>query len=186
MSTPAPSEIDLRYPVGKFKRPSVAITSADRAADIRAIEMLPAKLSAAVAGLTEDQLGVTYRPGGWTLRQVVNHFADSHMNSYVRFRWALTEDSPLIKAYDEKAWAELTDAKSAPVTLSLGLLDGLHARWVILLRSMCDWADDSAFAKTLQHPENGEMRLDTMLALYAWHCRHHTAHITETRKRHGW
>jgi hypothetical protein len=104
------------------------------------------------------------------------------MNSYIRFRWALTEESPLIKASDEKSWAELIDAKTGPVALSLSLLTAMHARWTILLRSM----DDAAFAKTLQHPQNGEMRLDMMLALYAWHCRHHTAHITETRESHGW
>lgn len=182
MSTAAPSELDLRYPVGKFRRPATPLTAADRDACIHELETLPAQLSAAVAGLSEEQLDVAYRPGGWTLRQVVNHVADSHMNSYVRLRWALTEESPLIKAYDEKAWAELVDAKTGPIALSLSLLEALHTRWVILLRSM----DDSAFAKTLQHPQNGEMRLDTLLALYAWHGRHHTAHIAETRKSRGW
>jgi uncharacterized damage-inducible protein DinB len=182
MSTIAPSEIDLRYPVGKFQRPAGPVATADRAILLGAIETLPEKIAAAVAGLNEHQFEATYRPGGWTLRQVVHHVADSHLNSYVRFRWALTEAAPLIKAYDEKGWAELIDARTAPVELSLSFLAALHARWTILLRSM----DDTAFAKTLVHPQNGEMRLDTMLALYAWHSRHHTAHITETRKRHGW
>lgn len=176
------TELDLRYPIGKFHRPGAPLTAAERAVCLREIEVLPAELTAAVAGLTEEQLDVSYRPGGWTLRQVVNHVADSHINSYVRFRWALTEESPLIKAYDEKAWAELVDAKNAPVAVSLSLLGALHARWAMLLRSM----DEAAFAKTLHHPENGETRLDSLLALYAWHGRHHTAHITETRKSHGW
>jgi uncharacterized damage-inducible protein DinB len=178
MSNSAPSEMDLRYPVGKFLRPAGPVSAPDRTVLLHVIETLPEKLGVAVAGLSDDQLEATYRPGGWTLRQVVHHVADSHINSYVRFRWTLTEDSPLIKAYDEKAWAELLDAKSAPAALSLSLLAAVHARWTLLLRSM----DEAAFAKVLVHPQNGEMRLDTMLALYAWHSRHHTAHITEARR----
>jgi uncharacterized damage-inducible protein DinB len=181
MSTQSAAVPDLRYPVGRFKRPD-KITAALRQEWLSDIEALPDKLTEAVAGLDEQQLGTPYRPGGWTVRQVVHHFADSHMNSYVRFRLALTEDKPVIKPYDEQRWAELPDAKAAPVGVSLALLTALHQRWALLLRTL----DDQAFARTFSHPENGEMRLDTTLALYAWHCHHHLAHITSLRARNGW
>jgi uncharacterized damage-inducible protein DinB len=169
---------DLRYPVGKFAF-SGTWSGADRAAAIEAIAALPKSLSAAVAGLSEGQLDTPYRPGGWTVRQTVHHVADSHINAYCRFRFALTETAPTIKPYNESDWAGLVDARTAPVSLSLSLLEGLHARWLLLLKSL---APDQ-FARTLMHPENGVMTLDKLLALYAWHSAHHTAHITALRAR---
>lgn len=171
----------LRYPAGRYRPPS-QITSQDRAQWLTELESLPVKLRQAVGGLSEEQLDTPYRPGGWTVRQVVHHLPDSHMNSYGRFRLALTEDAPLIKPYNEATWAELTDAKSAPIDLSLGLLENLHARWIILLRSL----NDAQFARTFHHPDLGEMRLDATLGLYAWHGRHHLAHIMNLRQRKGW
>ena len=164
---------DLSFPIGKFHLPQT-IAPDERQTWIGEVERLPADLAKATTGLTDAQLDTEYRPGGWTVRQVVHHLADSHMNSYARFRLALTEPSPTIKAYAEAAWAELPDAKSAPIELSLELLRGLHARWVMLLKSM----SDAGFAKTFRHPERGEMRLDSALTLYAWHGRHHLAHLT--------
>lgn len=166
-------ELKLKYPVGRFVRPQ-NIAEADLAAWINDIEDLPERLAAAVNGLQEDRLETPYRPGGWTVRQVVHHLADSHMNSYIRFRLALTEDSPRIKPYREAAWAQLPDAKNSPIDVSLDLLRALHARWVVLLRSMP--VED--FARTFEHPENGPMRLDISTALYSWHGRHHLAHIS--------
>ena len=142
----------------------------------------PAKLRAAVEGLSPEQLDTTYRPGGWTVRQVVHHLPDSHLNSYVRFKLALTEDQPTIKPYHEDRWAELEDGRNAPVELSLSLLESLHARWVLLLRSLT--AED--LARTFNHPELGIIRLDTNVSLYAWHGRHHIAQITSLRERMGW
>jgi DinB superfamily len=181
MSAQTANETDLRYPVGRFHRPE-EVTPAQRAELLNELDALPAQLTAAVAGLGERQLDTPYRPGGWTVRQVVHHYADSHLNSYVRFRLALTEDKPVIKPYEEQRWAELPDAKSAPIGLSLALLTGLHQRWVLLLRTL----DDEGFARRFVHPELGEMRLDQTLALYAWHSRHHVAHITGLRARQGW
>jgi len=132
--------------------------------------------------LTASQLDTPYRPGGWTVRQVVHHVPDSHLNAYVRFKLALTEDSPTIKPYDEAAWAKLADTAETPVEVSLQLLESLHARWVRLLESMTE-AD---FARQFHHPESGTMSLDTYLSGYAWHCRHHVAHITQLRARMGW
>jgi len=172
---------DLQYPIGRFSYEGES-APAEREQFINDVSELPAQLRAAVAGLTDEQLDTPYRDGGWTVRQVVHHLADSHLNSYVRTRLALTEDVPTITAYDETQWAELEDARHAPVELSLVLLESLHDRWVRLLRSMA--ADD--FQRTLNHPENGLMTLDAMLALYAWHGRHHVAHITSTRARNGW
>lgn len=171
----------LRFPVGRYK-PQPQATPQDRAEWLNELESLPAKLRQAVEGLSNEQLDTSYRPGGWTVRQVVHHLPDSHMNSYMRFRFALTEDTPLIKPYDEATWAELTDAKSAPIGLSLGLLENLHARWTILLRSL----SDAQFARSFRHPAMGDVRLDTALGLYAWHGRHHLAHITNLRQRNGW
>ncbi|MGD9903608.1 MAG: YfiT family bacillithiol transferase [Vicinamibacterales bacterium] len=172
---------DLRYPVGEFAPPST-FTAADRAAAIRTLAELPARLRLACAGLGDAQLDTPYRPDGWTVRQVVHHTADSHTHAYIRLKFALTEDNPTIKPYAEAVWAELTDARSAPVAWSLDLLDALHARLVTVLRGL----DAPAFARTLFHPERGAMTLDAYLALYEWHSRHHTAHITALRAREGW
>lgn len=173
---------DPRYPVGTFQRRDV-LTPEERAECIEQIAAVPRAMREAVAGLSESQLDTPYREGGWTLRQVVHHLPDSHMNSFMRFKHALTEETPTIKPYDEARWAELPDVAATPVATSLDLLEALHDRWVHLLRAMP--ADD--FARTLKHPEHpGAMTLDTMLGLYAWHGRHHTAHITSTRARNGW
>jgi DinB family protein len=182
MSTPAPaSDFELRYPVGKFQAPK-NISADDRARWIDELERLPGQLAASVSGLNERQLDTPYRPGGWSIRQVVHHLPDSHMNSYVRVRLALTEDCPTVKPYAEDRWAELADASRGPVDLSLSLLAALHARWVILLRSL----GDPEFARTMHHPEHGDLRLDRLLAMYAWHGRHHLAHIANLRQRSGW
>jgi uncharacterized damage-inducible protein DinB len=176
------TETDLRYPIGKFHRHG-ELTEELRHRYIDDIERLPARLREAVKGLTQAQLDTPYRPGGWTVRQLVHHIADSHMNAYVRLKLALTEDSPLIKPYLEAKWAELKDAKILPVDVSLNLLDSLHQRWVSVLRSMTP----AEFARTMRHPEWTEpMSLDDGLALYAWHGKHHVAHITELRRREGW
>jgi hypothetical protein len=149
---------------------------------ISEIAACPVKLRGAVAGLTAQQLDTPYRPGGWTVRQVVHHVPDSHLNAYVRFKLALTEDSPTIKPYDEAAWAKLPDTAATPIEVSLQLLESLHARWVRLLEAMTE-AD---FAREFHHPESGTMSLDTYLSGYEWHCRHHVAHIARLRSRMGW
>ncbi len=172
---------ELRYPVGRYRAPD-AIGPGGRAVWIGEIEALPEKLRRAVAGLSETQLDTPYRPGGWTVRQVVHHYADSHLNSYSRFRWAVTEDVPGVKTYDEAAWAELADAKTAPVELSLALIEPLHARWALLLRSF----DEAQFARKMKHPDWGEVSVEWLLGQYAWHCRHHVAHIQRLREREGW
>ena len=171
---------DPRFPIGKFQRPETS-TAEQRAVLIEQIAHAPAALRAAVEGLTDTQLDTPYRDGGWSVRQLVHHVADSHMNAYVRFKLALTEDEPLIKTYEEAAWATLPDSRE-PADVSLALLDALHQRWVVVLRSM----DDTAFGRTLRHPEMGPMPLHAMLALYAWHGRHHVAHVTALRERMGW
>ncbi len=172
---------DLRYPIGRypFDQP---LDTALRPQWIDEIAQTPAQLADAVAGLSDFQLDTPYRLGGWTVRQVVHHLADSHLNCYVRFRLALTEDEPAIKPYDETKWAELADARSAPVEVSLALLEALHRRWVALVESLAP-AD---LARAFRHPELGPRTLDQTLALYAWHGRHHTAHITSLRSRMGW
>ena len=172
---------DLRYPIGSFTRPS-DVTDAVRQQYIEEIAAAPAHLRAAVDGLSDDQLDTPYRPDGWTVRQVVHHVPDSHLNAYVRFKWALTEDVPSIKTYDEKAWAELVEARTAPIDLSLALLDALHERWVFFLRAL----PEADYARAVQHPEWGRVNLDRLLTLYAWHGRHHVAHITSLRERMGW
>lgn len=172
---------DLQYPIGKFQKPEET-TPEQRRQWIAEIAAAPAAFRAAIAGLSPEQLDTPYRPGGWTVRQVIHHVPDSHMNSYVRFRLALTEDDPTIKPYNEATWARLPDARSAPVEASLALLESLHARWVLLLEAM----GPAEFLRTFQHPERGPARLDRDLALYAWHCRHHVAHITSLRERMGW
>ena len=173
--------MDLAYPVGQCEYPEV-VSPESRKRHIEELAAAPAHFRDAVRGLNDSQLDTPYRPGGWTVRQVIHHVPDSHMNSYVRFRLALTEDEPLIKPYDEKRWAELTDASSEPVEVSLQLLDALHRRWVVLLRSL----SDADYARRFRHPELGVVRLDTSLAAYAWHCRHHAAHITRLRDRMNW
>ena len=172
---------DYRYPVGTFSF-NPAPTSDTRGTCIRAIAEAPALLRMAVIGLDDRQLATPYRPGGWTVREVVHHVPDSHLNAYCRFKFALTEDGPTIKPYDEAAWARLADTALTSPDVSLALLDALHSRWVALLTSMT--AED--FARPLQHPEHGKMTLDWMLQLYAWHGRHHAGHVTELRKREGW
>jgi hypothetical protein len=172
---------DLRYPIGRFERPA-NISLESRAQLIDQIAELPAQIRGAVDGLDEAQLYVPYRPGGWTVRQVVHHLADSHINSYVRFKLALTEDEPTIKPYAESRWAELSDARDAGIQVSLLLLDSLHDRWVRMLRAM----REEEFARTFRHPEAGLMRLDLTVALYAWHGRHHVAHVDALRERMGW
>ena len=172
---------DLRYPIGKFQwnqQPTVE----DRMRFIDGIAGLPAQLRAALAGLSEEQIDTPYRPGGWTVRQVVHHVADSHLNAVVRVRLAMTESEPLIKTYDEKAWAGMIDARTAPVESSLRLVEGLHERWALLLKSMS--AED--FARKFNHPERGLMDLDWITQVYAWHGRHHVAHITSLRQRETW
>src|ERR1043165_3434984 len=159
---------DLRFPIGRFNWEGES-SPAQREQFINDIGELPAQLRAAVAGLTDEQLDTPYRDVDWTVRQVVHHVADSHLNSYVRTRLALTELLPTITAYDEAQWAELEDARRAPVELSLVLLESLHDRWVRLLRSL----QPEEFAREFKHPERGTVSLDNNLALYSWHCKHH-------------
>ena len=182
MAAPAPSESEaLRYPIGNFD-PHAKIDPANRPNVIDSIAGAPERLRAAVAGLTEAQLDTPYRDGGWTVRQVVHHVPDSHLNAYIRFKWTLTEDVPLIKTYRQAEWAELPDSRETPIATSLDLLEALHLRWETLMREMTD-AD---FARKLRHPEWDEIDLDVMARLYAWHGRHHVAHITNLRERKGW
>ncbi|MFC4099249.1 YfiT family bacillithiol transferase [Paenibacillus xanthanilyticus] len=174
--------MDYRYPIGPFAHEGT-VTPEQRELWIREIEKLPAKLRLAVEGLSEEQLDTPYRDGGWTVRQVVHHVADSHMNSLTRFKLALTEEQPTIKPYAEDRWAELADAKRAPIELSLHLIEALHERWVLLLESMTE----AEYARAFYHPESGEtVPLDRNLGLYAWHGNHHAAHITTLRARKGW
>ncbi len=171
---------DLRYPIGRFRSPAES-TPASRTAQIETLRLLPERLRAAVTGLSEAQIDTPYRDGGWTVRQVVHHFADSHANSYIRFKLALTEDWPTIKPYDEAAWARLPDSRAA-IEPSLVFIDGLHARLVDVLESM----SEEDFQRGFNHPERGRMTLAANLAIYDWHSRHHTAHITSLRARMGW
>lgn len=171
---------DPRFPIGKPDLHS-HLDPAQRKEFLEQIAYLPANLREAVRGLHDEQLDTPYREGGWTVRRVVHHLADSHINSYVRFKLALTEDKPHIVGYDENEWAKLPDS-DMPIEVSLALLDSLHRRWVTLLYSL----RPEDFARTLVHSERGEITLDSMVALYSWHGRHHTAHITELKKRMGW
>jgi hypothetical protein len=173
--------MDLRYPIGKFQWPA-AIAAEDREKSIAQIAAAPAEFRQAVHGLDDQQLDTPYREGGWTVRQVIHHVPDSHMNSYCRFKFALTENQPGIKGYAEDLWAELADGRTGPIDTSLVLLESLHRRWVILLKSMTD----QDFARSFRHSELGLLRLDSTLALYDWHSRHHVAHITSLRQRMGW
>jgi hypothetical protein len=171
---------DPRFPIGRFSPPASSLPGV-RAAHIQTLRILPERLRAAVAGLTDAQLDTPYRDGGWTVRQVVHHVPDSHMNCYVRFKLALTEDWPTIKGYDEAAWANLPDSRM-PVEISLDLVAALHGRWVALLETLTE--DD--FQKGYEHPQMGRQNLARVVALYDWHSRHHTAHITSLRARRGW
>lgn len=172
---------DPRYPIGEFQRKE-KIAGSERPQLIQQIADAPANLRAAVHGLSEQQLDTPYREGGWTVRQVAHHLPDSHLNAYVRFKLAMTEEHPTIKPYEQQLWAELVDAKTAPVEPSLLLLESLHKRWVLFLQSL----KPSDFGRTLNHPESGVMNLDALLQLYAWHGRHHVAQITSLRERMGW
>ncbi len=171
---------DLRYPIGKYARPQT-VTQQDVDGWIEEIAAMPAALRETVAPLTDDQLDTPYRPGGWTVRQVVHHLFDSHANSFVRFKWALTEDRPVIKAYDEKGWAELPDSRG-PVAPSLDALDALHTRWTHLLR-LLSWQE---LQREFVHPVSGPVTLAVNTGLYAWHGRHHVAHIERLMEREGW
>ena len=172
---------DLRFPIGEFDR-NFTLTPDARQERMVVIRELPQRMRDAVAGLSAEQLDTEYRPGGWTVRQTVHHVADSHANSLTRFKLALTEDEPpTIRPYYEDRWAELGDNK-LPIDVSLKMIDGMHARWVALMESM----SEEDFAKKFIHPETGEWTLDAALALYAWHSKHHTAHITSLRDRMGW
>lgn len=173
--------MDPRYPIGRFSFPPPA-TAEQRKQWIAEIEETPSKLRAAAAGLTDAQLDTPYREGGWTVRQVIHHVPESHMQSYTRFKLALTEDDPVVKPYDEAAWARLGDVELTPIETSLTLLDALHDRWVRVLRML----DEAAWSRTFRHPDLGSVRLDGNLALYAWHGKHHVAHITSLRERMGW
>jgi len=172
---------DPRYPIGKFDK-KITVTKEMRNEFINTIETLSSQLRKEVENLSEQQLDTPYREDGWTIRQVVHHLPDSHINAYVRFKLALTEDNPAIKTYEEHLWAELPDSVKTPIDVSLNLLESLHARWAILLRSMTD----EQFEKTFQHPEWGNINLSKTLALYAWHGKHHLAHITELKKKMVW
>ncbi|GEM_PF-54488 len=172
---------DLRYPIGEFKA-DASMAERKRRHHIQSLTEFPGRLREAVYGLSPEQLDTPYRPGGWTVRQVVHHLADSHMNSYIRMKLAVTEDQPTVKPYDEKRWAELEDARTAPLEFSLALVEALHKRWVMFLQSL----QPADFARTFHHPASGIMSLDTALQYYMWHGRHHTAHITSLRQRMGW
>jgi hypothetical protein len=172
---------ELRYPTGKWiKLPNM--DAAARRERIEQIASVPAALGAAVKGLTDAQLDTPYRDDGWTTRQIVHHLADSHMNAFIRVKLGVTEDTPTIKPYEEAAWAKTTDSREVPIAASLSILEGLHARWTHLMRSM----DAAAFERMVLHPERGPMSLGDMLGLYAWHGNHHPTQITQLRARSGW
>ncbi len=173
-------QMDPRYPIGKFQRPH-SIAAADRADAIAVLAELPVQLRSAVGGLSDRQLDTPYRDGGWSVRQVVHHLADSHMNALVRVKLALTEDWPTVKPYDEAAWATLADT-TMPIDCSLDLVESLQTRWVKLLQSL----DEPQWKRGFDHPESGRQTIEQVTALYAWHSRHHTAHITRLRERKGW
>ncbi len=172
---------DLRYPIGRFAPPAASLPGI-RAAEIQTLRLLPEHLRAAVSGLNNTQLDTPYREGGWTVRQVVHHLADSHAMAYTRCKLALTEDWPTINPYNEAAWANLPDSRSLPVEVSLAMIEPLHARWTALF----DALTEEEFQKGYNHPEAGRQTLAKALAIYDWHSRHHTAHITSLRARQGW
>jgi uncharacterized damage-inducible protein DinB len=171
----------VRYPVGDFGL-DPEVTASKRRLWLEQMAEAPERLAAAVDGLDDEQLGTPYREGGWTIRQVVHHLTDAHLNGFVRFKLALTEDRPPIKTYEEALWAETADGREAPVSVSLHLLAALHARWMILLRSL----SEEQFACAFSHPDRGLMTIDKAIQLYAWHGLHHTAHVTSLRARRGW
>jgi len=171
---------DLRFPIGNFDK-NIEVTPDLRKVFIQTITDLPKNLENAVADLTDEQLDTPYRPEGWTVRQTIHHIADSHLNSYIRFKLALTEDTPTIRPYYEDRWAKLADSEM-PIDVSMKIIDGLHSRWANLLNAM----SDEDFQKLLNHPESGEWTLEKMLGLYDWHSRHHTAHITKLRETRNW
>lgn len=172
---------DPRYPVGKFHYEG-PLSDDQKQAFLNDIARTPANLRSAVNGLSDAQINTPYRDGGWTVRQVVHHVPDSHMNAYIRFKLALTEEEPTIKPYAEDRWANLADTKETPIDVSLTLLDSLHDRWMRLLRAL----DPADYGRTFRHPEMGSMTLEKTLALYSWHGRHHVAHVTSLRERNGW
>lgn len=175
------TSIDSRYPIGKaVYKPR--LTAEERATLIHQIGEVPERLAKAIAGFSEEQLNTPYREGGWTVRQVVHHIADSHANAFTRFRLALTEDNPTIKPYDQSKWSELYDSRTAPVDVSMAIIEGLHTRWVMMLESM----KPTDFERPLVHPESGPQDVDRLLQTYAWHGRHHVAHIVELRKGKNW
>jgi uncharacterized damage-inducible protein DinB len=176
------TSVDPRYPIGKFQWSGGTATAKERADRIAQIAACPADMRAAVRGLDDAQLDTPYRDGGWTVRQVVHHVPDSHINAYVRFKLGLTEDMPTIKPYEENSWAQLPDSRTAPIGMSLAILESVHARWVLVLQAM----GDADFARKINHPESGAQTLDRVLALYAWHGRHHVAHVTSLREQRGW
>ncbi len=176
-----PTLEELRFPIGKFSRPEI-VTPEQFDIFVNEIEQLPYDLRKSVAGLTDAQLDTPYRDGGWTVRQVTHHLFDSHINSYTRLKLTLTQDHPTIMPYNEATWAELNDAKFAPVELSLGMLDALHTRWGISLRTLTP----EQRKRTFYHPESGVWRIDQNVAMYAWHGKHHVRHITGLRKRMEW
>lgn len=164
---------NLKYPIGRFERFEGALDPSARAAMIETIEQAPQTLRGLVVGLTDAELNTPYRPGGWTVRQVIHHVPDSHINAYVRMKLAVTEDAPAIRTYEESRWAELPEARSAPIAMSLDLLAALHRRWVAFLREL----PAAEFRKVFLHPDWGRVTLDEATAMYAWHCHHHAAHI---------
>jgi len=171
---------DLRFPIGKFDK-SIEITAEIRQQLTQIIAELPEKINSATKSLSDAQLDTPYRPGGWTVRQTVHHIADSHLNSFIRFKLALTEDVPTIRPYFEDRWAELADSRM-PIDVSIKIIEGIHARWTNLLESM----SEKDFNKQLNHPDSGVWTLERMLALYGWHSRHHTAHITNLLEKNNW
>jgi uncharacterized damage-inducible protein DinB len=173
---------DPRYPVGAFERPVEPLSRGQREQFIAEIAEAPARLRNAVAGLSGAQLDTPYRPGGWTVRQVAHHIPDSHINAYVRFKLALTENDPPVQPYEESEWAKLPDVAATPIEVSVALLDALHRRWVTLLSSL----PEKDFTRTARHPSWGPITVDFLVAQYAWHGRHHVAHITSLREREGW
>jgi uncharacterized damage-inducible protein DinB len=183
--TSTTTAVDPRYPIGKFQyqEPQSKEESAtQRKQSIDALAAMPRDFRHAVKDLTEAQLDTPYREGGWTVRQLIHHVPDSHMNAYIRFKMALTETDPVIKTYEEQLWAELPDSRETPIDVSLTMIEALHTRWVVLLRAL----KEEDFAKRFVHPQLGAMSLQKAVALYAWHSAHHTAHATELRKKMGW
>lgn len=176
------SIFELQYPIGKFKRIEGTLPENLRSDYITALKETPILLTKAVKNFSKEQLDTPYRPGGWTVRQLIHHIADSHMNSFIRFKLALTEENPVIKPYDEKLWAETPEVYSVPVETSLQLISMLHQRWGALLEAL----ESEDFKRTFQHPVSGKMSIDQTIALYAWHCKHHLAHILNLKEKNNW